>query len=161
MDGIELFDCKMFSMSPNEAKSMDPHQRLILEVGYEALFAMGQRKNTLVNSACGVYVGCGNQEWGVMPKELEQGAFAATGEALSISSGRFSFTLGLKGPSMTLDTDASSGATSIILLLNQCNAKAVPTQTTSQWHSVLICYWLRFGGQHSVQLAGCVKQVDV
>jgi len=123
MDGIELFDCKMFSMSPNEAKSMDPHQRLILEVGYEALHAMGQRKNTLVNSACGVYVGCGNQEWGVMPKELEQGAFAATGEALSISSGRFSFTLGLKGPSMTLDTDASSGATGIYLAAESVQRK--------------------------------------
>lgn len=115
MDGIELFDCKMFSMSPNEAKSMDPHQRLILEVGYEALFNMGMRKNTLVNTTCGVYVGCGNVEWSMMPRELDQGAFAATGGALSISSGRFSFTLGLKGPSMTIDTDASSGATSIYL----------------------------------------------
>eukprot|EP00931_Biecheleriopsis_adriatica_P114881 TRINITY_DN90762_c0_g1_i1.p1 TRINITY_DN90762_c0_g1~~TRINITY_DN90762_c0_g1_i1.p1 ORF type:complete len:1166 (-),score=245.01 TRINITY_DN90762_c0_g1_i1:54-3194(-) len=115
MDGIELFDCKMFSMSPNEAKSMDPHQRLILEVGYEALYNMGMRKNTLVNTTCGVYVGCGNLEWSLMPRDQDQGAFAATGGALSISSGRFSFTLGLKGPSMTLDTDASSGATALYL----------------------------------------------
>lgn len=115
MDGIELFDCKMFSMSPNEAKSMDPHQRLILEVGYEALYNMGMRKNTLVNTTCGIYVGCGNQEWTMVPRDADQGAFAATGGALSISSGRFSFTLGLKGPSMTIDTDASSGATCVYL----------------------------------------------
>jgi len=115
MDGIELFDCKMFSMSPNEAKSMDPHQRMILEVGYGALYHMGMRKNTLVNTACGVYVGCGNNEWSMMPKDADLGAFGATGGALSISSGRFSFTLGLKGPSMTLDTEASSGASAVYL----------------------------------------------
>ena len=105
MDGIELFDCKMFSMSPNEVRQLlelelvkcvrrSPwirslhgfssmrfdlrHQRLILEVGYEALYNMGSgpswtssssfyplrgmRKNTLVNTTCGVYVGCGNVE---------------------------------------------------------------------------------------------------
>merc|ERR1712217_375424 len=101
MEGSELFDNKMFSMSTNEAKAIDPHQRLILEVGYTALWNMGMRKSPLVNSSCGVYVGCGNTEWSMMPKDLEAGAFGATGGALSISSGRFSFTLGLKGPSMT------------------------------------------------------------
>lgn len=114
MDGIELFDCKMFSMSPNEAKAIDPHQRLILEIGYAALHTAGLRKNSLVNSACGVYVGCGNLEWNFVPKD-ESSAFGATGAALSISSGRFSFTLGLKGPSMTLDTEASSGGTAVHL----------------------------------------------
>nr|AQS99246.1 type I polyketide synthase [Gambierdiscus excentricus] len=114
MEGIELFDCKMFNMSPNEARSMDPHQRFILEIGYMSLHNMGLRKNTLVNSACGVYVGCGNVEWSMLPKE-DSGAFGATGGALSINSGRFSFTLGLKGPSMTLDTESSSGATATYL----------------------------------------------
>lgn len=127
MDGIELFDCKMFSMSPNEAKSMDPHQRLILEVGYSALYHMGKRKNTLVNSTCGVYVGCGNLEWSVMPREADFGAFGATGGALSISSGRFSFTLGLKGPSMTLDTEASSGSSSIYLSAESVQRKGRST----------------------------------
>lgn len=115
VDGIELFDCRMFGMTPNEAKSMDPHQRLILEVGYSSLHNMGMRKNTLVNTNCGVYVGCGNTEWNMTDKELDFGAFGATGGALSISSGRFSFTLGLKGPSMTLDTEGSSGATAVFL----------------------------------------------
>jgi len=123
MDGIEMFDCKMFSMTPNEAKTMDPHQRLILEVGYTALHAMGQRKNTLVNMSCGVYVGCGNTEWNLADKEADFGAFGATGAALSISSGRFSFILGLKGPSMTLDTEAASGATAVYLAAEACQKK--------------------------------------
>lgn len=123
MDGIELFDNKFFGLAPNEAKGMDPHQRLILEVGYHALANMGQRKSTLSGAACGVYVGCGNTEWNLADKELDFGAFGATGGALSISSGRFSFTLGLKGPSMTLDTEGSSGASALYLAAESCQRK--------------------------------------
>lgn len=32
-----LFDAPFFSIAPNEARSMDPQQRLALEVAYEAL----------------------------------------------------------------------------------------------------------------------------
>lgn len=127
MDGIELFDCKFFSLTPNEAKTMDPHQRLILEVGYQSLFNMGMRKGTLVGAQCGVYVGCGNTEWNMTDKDADFGAFGATGGALSISSGRFSFILGLKGPSMTLDTEAASGATSLYLAAEACQKKGRAT----------------------------------
>eukprot|EP00443_Scrippsiella_acuminata_P000781 CAMPEP_0115203272 /NCGR_PEP_ID=MMETSP0270-20121206/18561_1 /TAXON_ID=71861 /ORGANISM="Scrippsiella trochoidea, Strain CCMP3099" /LENGTH=1041 /DNA_ID=CAMNT_0002616721 /DNA_START=40 /DNA_END=3161 /DNA_ORIENTATION=+ len=125
MDGIDLFDCRMFTLTPNEVKSMDPHQRLILEVGYTALHSMGQRKSTLVNSTCGVYVGCGNTEWNLTDRATAcGGAFDATGSALSITSGRFSFLLGLKGPSMTVDTEAASGATAVYLAAEACQKKA-------------------------------------
>jgi len=123
MDNIEMFDPKIFSMTPNEAKSMDPHQRMIMEVGYECLFSMGMRKNTLTNSACGVYVGCGNTEWSAAEKAADFGAFGATGSAMSISSGRFSFSLGMKGPSLTLDTEGCSGATAIYLAAESCQKK--------------------------------------
>lgn len=123
MEGIEMFDCKFFNLTANEAKTMDPHQRLILEVGYGALANMGMRKGTLTGTATGVYVGCGNTEWSVADKEMDFGAFGATGGALSISSGRFSFILGLKGPSMTLDTEASSGATALYLAAESCQKK--------------------------------------
>jgi len=123
MEGIDLFDCKTFSMAPNEAKSMDPHQRMVLEMGYTSLYNMGKRRNTLLNSSCGVYVGCGNNDWSLMPRTQDFGAFEATGSALSIAAGRFSFTFGLKGPSMTLDTEAASGATAIYLAADSLRQK--------------------------------------
>ena len=34
---IGAFDAPFFSITPNEAKAMDPQQRMALEVAYEAL----------------------------------------------------------------------------------------------------------------------------
>jgi len=34
---IEAFDAPFFSITPNEAKAMDPQQRMCLEVAYEAM----------------------------------------------------------------------------------------------------------------------------
>jgi acyl transferase domain-containing protein len=74
---------------------------------------MGLRKKTLVDKACGVYIANGICEWNHAQRAFDAGAFGATGSSLSIGAGRFSFVLGLKGPSMVLDTEASSGLTAV------------------------------------------------
>lgn len=56
-DGVELFDCRFFGLSPMEAGGMDPHQRQVLEVGYEACFRAGYQKRKLMNCLGGVRAG--------------------------------------------------------------------------------------------------------
>mmetsp|Transcript_65485 Transcript_65485/g.142826 ORF Transcript_65485/g.142826 Transcript_65485/m.142826 type:complete len:1140 (+) Transcript_65485:27-3446(+) len=109
IEGVEMFDSRMFGLSPAEASSMDPNQRLILEVGYSALHSAGLNKKMLMNSNSAVYVGNGLIEWNNLDRKQDYGAFGATGTSLAIGAGRFSFCLGLKGPSLVLDTEASSG----------------------------------------------------
>eukprot|EP00913_Durusdinium_trenchii_P005570 g5190.t1 len=46
-DGIELFDCKFFDISPAEARGMDPTQRQVLEVSYISLQGAGWTKKML------------------------------------------------------------------------------------------------------------------
>ena len=41
---MDLFDNKMFGITPAEARIMDPQQRVVLEVGYEALFSAGYKR---------------------------------------------------------------------------------------------------------------------
>merc|ERR1712216_215256 len=145
IEGVELFDCKMFDISPNEAKSMDPNQRLLLEVGYDALYRMGMRRKTLRDAACGVYVGNGVCEWNYVPRAPDFGAYGATGGALSISAGRFSYGLGLKGPSMVLDTEASSGLTATYFALESVqqrgNAAANKFAIAMGVHLCLAALW--------------------
>lgn len=110
VDGAELFDNRFFGLSPMEAGGMDPHQRVVLEVGYEALHRAGYKKGKLMNSLGGVYLGSSMTIFGSVSQ-----VSGATGGAASINSNRFSFCLGLKGPSMTCDTEGSSSLTAVYL----------------------------------------------
>lgn len=111
LEGIELFDNKMFGLSPAEVKTMDPGQRFCLEVAYDALFSSGMKKKDLNNSTCAMYVGTSAGEWGYAERTADVGVFGATGGAPSITAGRISFCLGLKGASLAIDTEAASSLT--------------------------------------------------
>ncbi|CAJ1347825.1 unnamed protein product [Effrenium voratum] len=110
VEGTEYFDNKFFGLSVLEAKGMDPHQRVVLEVGYEACHHAGYTKGKLMNKIGGVYLGSTSTIFGMVSE-----VSGATGGAASINSNRFSFCLGLKGPSMTCDTDGSSSLTAVHL----------------------------------------------
>ena len=54
---FSMFDNTMFRISPAEARPLEPQQRMLLEVGYEALHRQGQDRSTLVDSDTGVFTG--------------------------------------------------------------------------------------------------------
>eukprot|EP00408_Alexandrium_pacificum_P025336 CAMPEP_0171183242 /NCGR_PEP_ID=MMETSP0790-20130122/15179_1 /TAXON_ID=2925 /ORGANISM="Alexandrium catenella, Strain OF101" /LENGTH=1162 /DNA_ID=CAMNT_0011648215 /DNA_START=63 /DNA_END=3551 /DNA_ORIENTATION=+ len=115
MDGGELFDNRFFGLSVSEASGMDVHQREVLEVGYDACWSAGYKKGKLMNVLGGVYLGSSMTIFGSVSQ-----VSGATGGAASINSNRFSFCLGLKGPSMTIDTESSSSLSAVY-----CGAEAV------------------------------------
>ena len=57
LDGIDRFDAAFFGISPREASRMDPQQRIMLEVAWEAFESAGQTRDGLAGSATGVFVG--------------------------------------------------------------------------------------------------------
>jgi len=117
MHGLHEFDFRSFRMPLAEAQAMDPHQRLTLEVGYSAFCYMGLHRQALLNRQCGVYLGCGNNEW-MFAQEMGSATQAkAPAGSQSVGAGRFSFVLGLKGPSLTVDTEGSSGLAALHMAL--------------------------------------------
>ncbi|MCB9570289.1 MAG: acyltransferase domain-containing protein, partial [Myxococcales bacterium] len=113
--GVEDFDAPFFGVSPREARSMDPQQRLLLEVTWEALEHAGIPASSLAGSRAGVWVGICAWDYSRRNNDALQDAWSATGNALSVAAGRISYTLGLRGPSMAIDTACSSSMVAIHL----------------------------------------------
>lgn len=121
-DGITLFDRMPFGINEAEAKSMAPHQRHVLEVGYEALHDAGYNKRTLMNSTGAHVCGFGSLQWNFVAKD-DAGTYAATGEAAAIMAARLSFCFGMKGNCFVVDTEGSSGLTALNNVLEAIRVK--------------------------------------
>ena len=89
---------------------MDPQQRHLLEVSYEALENAGIPLSCIAGTNAGVFVGGSPSDYRThIYKDLHSlPMFEATGNEMSILSNRVSYAYDLRGPSMTIDTACSS-----------------------------------------------------
>ncbi|WP_027133348.1 SDR family NAD(P)-dependent oxidoreductase [Geminicoccus roseus] len=110
LDGIDRFDAEFFGISPREAASMDPQQRLVLEVAWHALEDAGIRADRLEGSRTGVYLGICTADYGRLGDAAarSEDGYAATGGAPGVAAGRLAYALGLNGPALVTDTACSS-----------------------------------------------------
>jgi amino acid adenylation domain-containing protein len=108
---IDEFDASFFGISPREAHALDPAQRMILEVSWEAIERAGYSMDEMRGSQTGVFIGLGRfyDEYGVALAGLDDlDGYVGTGSAGSTMSGRISYVFGFEGPAMTVDTGCSA-----------------------------------------------------
>jgi acyl transferase domain-containing protein/NADPH:quinone reductase-like Zn-dependent oxidoreductase/acyl carrier protein len=115
--GLEAFDAAFFNLSPREAELVDPSQRLLLETAWEALEDAGIPAEAVKGTDGGVFVGLWLNEYeSRLTLDLPTVDFYATlGTGRYSASGRLSYFLDLRGPSVTLDTACSSSLVAIHL----------------------------------------------
>ena len=115
------FDAEFFGISPREALATDPQQRILLELAWEAIERAGIAPHSLRGSATGVFSGAPASFYGVgspdLTRELE--GYHLTGIGTGFLSGRVSYTLGLEGPAVSIDTQCS---TSLVALHLACRS---------------------------------------
>lgn len=110
IEGVRQFDREFFAMSAREAESLDPQQRLALELAWHCLEDAGMRPSSLPNRRVGVFAGLANLDY----KELVEAAglpvdaYYATGIAASALANRLSYFFDFHGPSLTVDTACSA-----------------------------------------------------
>ena len=119
VDDIDRFDDAFFRISPVEAELLDPQQRMMLEVSWQALEDAGIDPDRLRESRTGVYSGISNDEYRMLvvdsakPSEAAACLYALSGTNLNGTAGRVSFVLGLTGPAKAVDAACASAMVAI------------------------------------------------
>ncbi|MFF0014495.1 SDR family NAD(P)-dependent oxidoreductase [Streptomyces sp. NPDC005374] len=116
LDRIDLFDAPFFNISPKEAQYVDPQQRLVLETAWHALEDANIDPTPLRRGNGGVYIGASSIDYALeidaLPYEALDGHLAS-GITLFPLSGRLSYFLGWRGPSISVDTACSSSLSAL------------------------------------------------
>lgn len=113
MNDIESFDAAFFNISNQEAKCIEPMQRLVLEIANETLEDAGYGGTKVHGSRTGVYIGAD------LTYRLNLGMFnpdeilSTVGSWTSIIGSRISYTYDFRGPCIVIDTACSSGLVAI------------------------------------------------
>ncbi|PYI31660.1 polyketide synthase [Aspergillus indologenus CBS 114.80] len=104
------FDAKFFNITPQDAISMDPQQRILLEVVYEALENAGISLESISGEKYGCYVGAHPGDyWDIFARDPDaRPPNVGIGCSGTMLSCRVSHFLNIKGPSMPIDTACSS-----------------------------------------------------
>lgn len=109
------FDNAFFRLSPQQAAAMDPQQRMLLKMSYEALESAGLTLEMCAGSNMGVYTASftADFERNLYRDPVSLPMYYLTGVERAILSNRISHALDLHGPSMTIDTACSGGLVAV------------------------------------------------
>ncbi|MEU3409448.1 beta-ketoacyl synthase N-terminal-like domain-containing protein [Streptomyces sp. NPDC006670] len=118
LDRIDAFDAQFFNIPPKDAPFIDPAQRLLMETVWEALEDAGIDPAGLRHGDGGVYVGASPLDFaleleGLADEQLD--GSLTTGLGAYSLSGRLSYFLGWRGPSLTTDTACAASLTALHL----------------------------------------------
>ncbi|MFT4199744.1 polyketide synthase Pks13 [Gordonia sp. (in: high G+C Gram-positive bacteria)] len=119
LDNVKAFDGDFFQMSPREVEMVDPQQRLVLELTWEALEHAHIPPSDLKGEKVGVFVGTSTNDYqllaalGLGEGSDETAAYALTGTATSIIANRVNYFFDFRGPSVAVDTACSSSLVSV------------------------------------------------
>ncbi|MBN0048517.1 polyketide synthase, partial [Streptomyces actuosus] len=118
LDDVTGFDAGFFGISPREADCMDPQQRLVLELAWEALEDSHVVPAHLAGASTGVFIGAAHDDYATLAHALEPGSVTSTsftGTHRALIANRISYLLGLRGPSISLDSAQSSSLVAVHL----------------------------------------------
>jgi hybrid polyketide synthase/nonribosomal peptide synthetase FtdB len=125
IDGFDEFDSVFFGISPREAAHMDPQQRKLLEVAWEALEDGGQKPAELAGRDVGVFIGAFTLDYKILQfadlSFATLSAHTATGTMMTMVSNRISYCFDFRGPSVSIDTACSSSLVAVHLACQSLN----------------------------------------
>ncbi|MGA5819075.1 type I polyketide synthase [Kitasatospora sp. NPDC094028] len=116
LDRVADFDAGFFGISPREAAAMDPRQRMVLELSWDALEDAYLPPDSLHGSATAVFLGATGDDYASLVHRHGADALShhsIAGLSRGLIANRVSHRLGLHGPSLTVDTVQSSSLVAV------------------------------------------------
>jgi acyl transferase domain-containing protein len=107
---ISRFDANFFGLPKHDVDAMDPQQRIMMEVAYEALEGAGLPLDQIAGSRTGVFIGYFTNDYRDMICRDPDDAplYTFTGTSTASLANRISWLWDLRGPSFTINTACSS-----------------------------------------------------
>jgi acyl transferase domain-containing protein/SAM-dependent methyltransferase len=121
IDHADKYDHAFFRSNPKEALNLDPQQRILLELAYQAMESSGYLRTHRRESGdqVGCFIGASFVEYLDNTNAHPPTAYTSTGTIRAFLSGRISYYFGWSGPSEVLDTACSS---SLVAINRACKA---------------------------------------
>ena len=121
VDQVERFDHAFFRTNPKEALNMDPQQRVLLELAFQAMDSSGYLNSYKRESGdcVGCFIGASFAEYLDNTNAHPPTAYTSTGTIRAFLCGKISYYFGWSGPSEVLDTACSS---SLVAINRACKA---------------------------------------
>lgn len=128
LDDIEGFDAEFFGITPKEASYLDPQQRFMLELTWEALTDAGIPPLDLAGTDTGVYAAVNSTDYGrrLLEDMSRTGPYAVNGTTDYGIANRVSYFLDLHGPSMAVNTACAASLTAVHVAAHALRAREVP-----------------------------------
>lgn len=117
LDDIDKFDYTLYNISPAEAATMDPTQRMLLEVVYEAMNNAGYNPDRFRGSNTSVFLSEVNSEYYLLADEFVD--TLVTGNSKMFHAARISREYDLTGNALMIDTACSSSLVALHLACNE------------------------------------------
>ncbi|MBX2807458.1 MAG: SDR family NAD(P)-dependent oxidoreductase [Cellvibrionaceae bacterium] len=112
---VDKFDANFFNISALEAESLDPQQRLALELAWHCIEDSGYQPEALRGEAIGTFLASASYDYKEICDRHNHRATGheATGIINSVAANRLSYFFDWHGPSMVVDTACSSSLVAI------------------------------------------------
>jgi len=122
IENVDQFDAAFFGISRREAAQMDPQQRILLEIAYEAIEDAGLAPTALAGTDTAVFIGAMTNDY--FRHQLDDAyrridVHTGSGAGLCMLANRLSYQFDLRGPSATVDTACSS---SLVAVFQACQS---------------------------------------
>lgn len=113
--GVENFDNNFFGANPKEALNMDPQQRILLEVAYQAMESSGYLRTHRreAGDPVGCFIGASFVEYLDNTCSNPPTSYTSTGTIRAFLCGKLSYYFGWSGPAEVIDTACSSSLVAI------------------------------------------------